>query len=137
MSEITVQSLQLKVDEWHEKRNQVDAAEEVRKELSKELEAIGYDLTKMMEELNLEKFEGTLGKVRLHEDEYVSMPEDEFKRAEFINYLKETGEWDTFATIHHQKLQAWHKAKQEEHGAMFMAPGLELPKTRKSIRKGR
>lgn len=137
MSEITVNELRLKVDEWHAKRAQVDAAEEVATELQKELTTIGFDLIRIMDELKIEKFEGALGKVRLHEDEYVTMPADEEKKAEFVAYMKEIGEWDNFATIHHGKLQSWHKAKQEEHGQLFMAPGLELPKTRKSIRKGR
>lgn len=135
MSEITVNELRLKVDEWHTVRKEADAIDEQLSDKNKELEKIGFELIKIMEELGIEKFEGTLGKVRLHEDEYVTMPQTEEGKAEFINYLKELGEWDNFATIHHQKLQAWHKAKQQEHGSMFMAPGLELPKTRKSIRK--
>lgn len=135
---MTVVELKAKVDEWHAKRRECDDADDVLSAKNKELEAISLDLVKIMEILEIDKFEGSNGqKVRLHEDEYVTLPADEEKKAEFIQYLKDLGQWDNFATIHHHKLQSWHKAQQEEHGAMFMAPGLDLPKVRKSIRKTR
>jgi hypothetical protein len=137
MSTITVEQMKSKVDEWHAKRSEIDVIKETLEEKNSELRKIDGELFAMMEELNLKKFEGNLGKVQLIEQDYVNMPEDEEKKALFFDHLKEIGEFDQLITVNYQKLNSWHKNKREELGEFYSPPGLEMPKTLKQIRKGR
>lgn len=135
MSEITVKQLQEKVDEWHLKRKQIDEIKDVLEEKNKELNKLQFELFEMMEALEIHKFEGTLGKVQVFEIPYVNMPQDD-KKQEFFNFLKDQGEFEDMATVHHGKLNSWFKSKLEED-PLFVAPGLDEPKIRKELRKGR
>lgn len=123
-------------DEFLEKKKLVEKIEEEQiAPLNKEIKLIESKLIQLLEASGLEKFVGATGSLRIQVDRKVGMPDGDEKLA-FIEYMKEVGEWDTYATIHHAKLNSWYKEK-IENDPLFTAPGLGLPKEIKYLKRGK
>jgi len=117
------------------KREVEKIEEEVISPLNKKIQDIQGKLIQALEANELEKFSGTNGSIRLVVDKKVDMPKGDDK-LRFVDFLKERGEWDTFATVHHATLNSWYK-EQMEQDALFVAPGLGLPKENKYLKRGK
>lgn len=130
----SLNEVSLLVEAFLEKKKKIDEIEETQiKPLNKEITEIQSKLIKLLEENNLEKFSGASGSVRIYSDKKVSMPDGDDKVA-FIEFMKEIGEWDTYATIHHGKLNSWYSEKLSAN-PIFTAPGLGLPKEHKYLKR--
>ena len=130
----SLNEVSLLVESFLEKKKKIEEIELTQiKPLSKDIALIQSKLIKLLEENKLEKFSGTSGSVRIYTDKKVSMPDGDDKIA-FIEYMKEIGEWDTYATIHHAKLNSWYNEKLG-NDPLFAAPGLGLPKEHKYLKR--
>lgn len=139
MSEITVQALRQKVDQWHTMREQIKSLEAEIKSINEAMQPLTLELIEIMDAMDLTRFEGSLGKINLLTIDYVNNPQTEDDKAAFFNYLKNEGLFEDMVSVHHQKLNSFYKSKLEEaieKGEQLNIPGLE-PKQRKEIRKGR
>lgn len=123
-------------EEFLTKKKEVERIEEeLIKPLNKEIQDIQGKLIQLFEANDLKKFSSPMGSVNLMTENKVSMPDGDDKIA-FVEYLKERGAWDTFATIHHARLNSWYKEQTKEN-PMFTAPGLGLPTETKYLKRGR
>ena len=121
---------------FFDKKKQVDKVEEdIIKPLNKEIQEIQSKLIKLFEANNLEKFSGQSGSLRLVVEKKIDMPKGDEKLS-FVGFMKEIGEWDTFATVHHATLNSWYKEK-TINDPLFVAPGLGLPKENKYLKRGK
>jgi hypothetical protein len=140
MSEVTVTDLRKKVDRWHELTRAKKAielqSENDIKPIQDELNKVIGELTLIMEAMDLDRFDGSIGKVSLVTQDYVSNPATEEAKAAFYQHLKDEGVFEEMVSVHHQKLNSYYKNKLEEavkNQEALNIPGLE-PKTRKEIR---
>lgn len=109
--------------------------EEVISPLQKQIQEIQSKLVQALEANNLKKFSGSNGSIHLVVDKKVDMPKGDDKE-KFVQFMKDRGEWDAFATVHHATLNSWFK-EQMENDPLFVAPGLGLPKENKYLKRGR
>ena len=117
-------------------KKQIEAIEEGQiKPLSDEVMQIQGKLISLFEANQLKKFSSRIGSVNLVIDKKIDMPKGDDKFA-FIAFMKEVGEWDAMATIHHATLNSWFKEK-VENNPIFAAPGLGLPKENKYLKRGK
>jgi len=117
-------------------KKQIDSIEEKQiKPLNKKINEIQATLIKLFEENKLEKFTAPNGSVHLKTEERISLPVGD-EKIKFVEYMKQCGEWDSFATIHSARLNSWFKEKRNEN-ALFLAPGLSLPKETKYLKRGK
>ena len=132
-------------------KKQIEAIEEDQiKPLSDEVMQIQGKLIPLLEEIwradpqNLDKngefktrpkFCSPAGSIAVEKRISLAMPDGDDKIA-FVAFMKEIGEWDAFATIHHAKLTSWFKEK-VENNPIFAAPGLGLPKENKYLKRGK
>lgn len=104
------------------------------KQLTQEAAAIHQDaellrtkLMGMLQENNIESFEGRAGKVWLSNRFTVRFPQDLAERNALREYLIKTGAFDTKWTMNYQALNSWYKQEIEEFqrkGEMPDIPGL-------------
>lgn len=139
-TDITVQALRSKVDQWHTLKNSIKAIEKEADDkiepLKTTLHAVEAELFQIMETMDLKKFDGSIGKITLLEIDYVNNPATEEARQEFFDYLKSEGIFEEMVSVHYQKLNSFFKTKLDEaieKQQPLNIPGLE-PKTRKEIR---
>lgn len=139
MSDISVQALRAKVDQWHTIREGIKAYEEKISELNEQLAPLTKELIEIMEAMEISRFEGSKGKINLLKIDYVNNPQTEEDKAAFFKWLKEKNLFEDMVSVHHQKLNSFYKSQLEESiekGEPLNIPGLE-PKQRLEIRKGR
>lgn len=103
--------------------------------LSDEVSEIQGKLIRLFEANSLKKFSSPIGSVNLIIDKKVDMPKGDDKFA-FVEFMKQIGEWDAMASIHHASLNSWFKEKLENN-PIFVAPGLGLPKENKYLKRGK
>lgn len=103
--------------------------------LSEEVSQIQSKLIRLFEANSLKKFSSPSGSLNLVIDKKVDMPKGDDKFA-FVAFMKEIGEWDAMASVHHASLNSWFKEKVETN-PVFSAPGLGLPKENKYLKRGR
>lgn len=117
-------------------KKQVEEIEENQiKPLTEEISTIQGKLISLLETNQLKKFSSSKGSVLLTVEKKVAMPQGDDKIA-FIEFMKEIGEWDVMASVHHGALNSWFKQKLEEN-PIFVAPGLGLPKENKYLKRGK
>jgi len=117
-------------------KSKIEEIEEVQiKPLNSELATIQGKLISLLETNQLKKFSSSKGTLHLVVDKKVDMPKGDDKFT-FVEFMKEIGEWDAMATVHHASLNSWFKQKVEEN-PLFVAPGLGLPKEQKYLKRGR
>jgi len=117
-------------------KKQVEEIEETQiKPLNEEIATIQGKLIALLETNELKKFSSSAGSVLLVVDKKVDMPKGDDKIT-FVEFMKQIGEWDTMASIHHASLNSWFKGKLE-NDALFVAPGLGLPKENKYLKRGK
>lgn len=133
---VTIKQLQELVDSWAALRSEIDDIKDILEEKNKVKMGMEGKLVSIMNELDMQKFSGLVGRVELRKVDYVTLPATEEAQMQFFEYLKETDQFDQLASVHHQKLQSWYKSLIEEKG-LVPVPGLDPMKTRYEIRKGR
>lgn len=136
--DISVQALRAKVDLFLEKKAEIKELDQKLKDLHRDLLPIQKDLNQIMEAMDLDRFEGSAGKITRVKIDYVSNPVDD-QRELFLDYLKSEGIFDEMVSVHHQKLNSFYKDRLNqaiEDGVELNIPGLE-PKQRIEIRKTR
>lgn len=87
----------------------------------------------MLEACGLYGFDHPLGKFTLVSRTSVKVPKTEEERAEFFEYLRSRGIFDSMITVNSQTLNAWYRAEEEAQLASgvvdFQVPGLAPPVT--------
>lgn len=130
---VTVVGLQEMCAEVLEKREAVEAAEDIFKALDKECTALEEKLIATMTELGIKSFKEADKNFIVKETFQLATPKGEDKEI-FFNYLKSIGHFDALATVHSRTLASWYNQENEaaiargEPGAFI--PGLELPTKR-------
>ncbi len=109
--------------------------EELIKPLNKEIQEIQSTLIRLFEANNLKKFSSAIGSVNMITEKKVDMPKGDDKIS-FVEFMKQIGEWDAMASVHHATLNSWFKEK-IENDPLFVAPGLGLPKENKYLKRGK
>lgn len=128
VSDLTEKFLKLK--------KQIEAIEEeMIAPLSKEVQQVQGKLLSLLESNNLKKFSSPAGSVNVVVEKTVAMPKGDDK-FDFIDYMREIGEWDAMASIHHPTLNSWFKEKVKDN-PLFVAPGLGLPRENKYLKRGK
>lgn len=139
MSDVSVQVLRSKVDQFLTLKKKIKDQEAIVSDLNKELLPVTAELNEIMEAMDIQRFEGSLGKITRVKIDYVSNPATEEQKEQFNEYLKEQGLFDDMVSVHHQKLNSFYRDQLEqaiEKGEELIIPGLE-PKQRVEIRKTR
>ncbi len=123
-------------------RQAYDEAQRIASEASKTLEDLKAKVLAYMEQYNIKKQHipgyGTLSTQNRYS---VKVPQGEGK-AEFFEFLKERGIFETLATVHSATLNAWYQEEKEravlEGRVGWTPPGIEEPKLVQtlSFRKG-
>lgn len=127
---ITVEELDVLVEQRFIKKAEVDEKEKEKKVLSKELIAIDAQLSSALVELKRDNYKTEDGSVRLQEEWYVSVPKDQEKRDQLFDWLKEQDIFEKYITINGTSLKALFKAERQaalDRGADMMTwsiPGL-------------
>lgn len=124
------------VEAFLAKKKEVERIEaELISPLQKEIQEIQSKLIQSFEGNNLKKFSSSVGSVHLITERKVKMPDGDDK-IRFVEFLKDRGEWDVFASIHHAKLNSWLNENLESN-PLFVAPGLGLPTENKYLKRGK
>lgn len=136
---VTVKNLRAKVDHYLDVRQQIKDLETQASDLNKTLQPVIQELTEIMEAMDIDRFEGSKGKITKVKIDYVLNPATDEQKEAFNQYLKDKGIFDEMVSVHHQRLNSFYKSELEqaiEEGRELSIPGLE-PKQRIEIRKGR
>lgn len=137
-NDVGIKELQARIDALYEVRERIDELEKQKSEYTKTRIKMEVEIIEIMNMLDIKNFKGQKGSFSKVEISYVNMPENDEKRAELFEHLRQTGEFDHLATIHHQRLNSWVKSKAEENGGLPpLIPGLDEPKLRYELRKGK
>lgn len=135
-SDVSVAAFQDVIDEWLTVRAQIDEIEASIKPLSEKRRDLEARIIQYMDTCDLDTFQGRLGGVERRIVDYVNQPPEE-ERDTFLEYLIAKGELSDVVTFHQGRLTSWYKAKKEELGFDFKAPGLGEMKQRTELRKRR
>lgn len=136
--DVGIKELQSKIDAWHLVRREIDKLEDQKSEFTKSRLQLEAQISEIMVQLDLKSFKGNEGSIQLREVQYVNMPETDQQRTELFDHLRETEQFDALATVHYQRLNSWFKSKTEENGGLPpIIPGLDAPKIRYELRKGK
>lgn len=136
MSDASLSDVTALTERFLDLKKQIEDIEENQiKPLSTEVSQIQGKLITLLEANGLKKFASSRGSLYLMIDKKVDMPKGDDKFS-FIGFMKEIGEWDAMATVHHATLNSWYKQKVEEN-PLFAAPGLGLPKENKYLKRGK
>lgn len=128
ISDLTTRFLELK--------KEIEKIEEQTiKPLQAQITEIQGKLIRAFEANKLTKFAGTDGSVHLIIEKKIKMPQGDDK-IKFIDFLKNRGEWDVFASIHHATLNSWFNENMVQD-PLFVAPGLGLPSENKYLKRGK
>lgn len=136
----SINGLRDKIDSWHKAKAEIkrleSELEDALSPLKEQLSKAEKEILQVMEAMELDRFDGTIGKISLVTFDYVSNPATEEAKKQFFDYLKSEGIFDEMVSVHYQKLNSFYKNKLEEATEKQEAlniPGLE-PKTRREIR---
>lgn len=134
-----VKQLQEKVDAWHLLRNEKAALETQVAKIQEKLNPLTAELVKILETMDLKRFDGTLGRVNLVTINYVNSPKGETEKKAFFDHLKAEGIFEDMASVHHKTINSYFNEKYERavaEGTELNIPGLEVQQ-RVELRKGK
>lgn len=142
MGNVTLEEFNKLIAAIWAQRTKVDEMTRAVNHESKVLEDLKYKALAFMEAAEMEKVHTPgHGTLFMQNRFSVKIPQGDDK-VTFFNYLKETNQFETLATVHSQTLNAWYKEAMEEAASQgkydFKPPGLPEPFLTKTLgfRKG-
>ncbi len=100
--------------------------------------AIESEIMKALEANGLQKFAGANISVSIVTSENISMPEDPQRKQMVLDYFKDRGVFDHYATIHYSTLNSFFREESEielsKGNCDFKIPGIEEVKTSKYLK---
>lgn len=128
MNEIGVTELREKIDACFLKRAEYEAKKKESSELYADLKRMQQEIINIMEELEINKFEGEQGTISYKYTESFKVPKDPDSRLKFFSYLRDKGVYDEMITVNSKTLNSWAKQEAElaeDQGEFdFQIPGL-------------
>lgn len=126
-AESDIITLRCLIEDLQNKRREYEDAKRVASERNAEVEALEYQVMKLMEVTGLDRFDTADTTVTVKEKQSVKVPKDHHKLA-FFRYLKDQGVFEDMATINSNTLNSWYRNEIETRRAKGLdehIPGLE------------
>jgi hypothetical protein len=131
--DVTLDLLNGKLDQLFNLKAKKDELEELLSPINKDIEALKHEVALLLESKKMDGYKGPNGSISWKKELYVNMPDGD-QKLEFFNYLKEKGAFESMATVHAARLNAWYKEEMNNNNdPMFAVPGISLPKERYQI----
>lgn len=109
-------------------KKEKEAAEEEAKRAGKRFEAAKFKFLRILQAAGKPYYKSEFGAGKIKQTKTYRCPQDEERKKELFDYLREKELYDNFATIHWQKLSSWVKAeveaKEKEGEYGFSVPGI-------------
>lgn len=110
---VTVEGLDKLVEQIRDKKDEVQASEEVTKNLNKELVQLQGLAVQYLKDLGRDDYKSPNGSISIEEKWRVSMPANDIEKAKLFDHLRERGIFDKYATVHSQSLNSlWKQDRQ-------------------------
>jgi UDP-3-O-acyl-N-acetylglucosamine deacetylase len=129
--DISVREIETLCAQIREQREKVKEAADVKAKEQAALDALEQRFIEVLEQHGKTSYDAADARFGISYRSSVRVPQGD-QRAEFFEYLKKTGEFDSLITVNSQTLQGWLKQKIEaakESGTLmdFKVPGLDEP----------
>lgn len=132
-AEVTIAEVDALLATILEKEEAKEKLSEQVTELNKEIARLEAQATQYLKDLDREKYESPLAKVKIEQKWRVNLPADEAAKKELFEHLRKRGIFDKYATVNSNSLNSlymadWEAAKEEGKGIEFYMPGIDAPK---------
>ena len=132
MSNVTVEAMNLLVQDLSKLEEEKEVIEASLKLKNKAIIALEIKITEYMKDLKMEKYTSPFGELKINQTWRISLPKDELKKLELFEYLKSIGQFEARATVHSGSLNSlymknWKEAQERGEGMTYSMPGVDAP----------